>query len=411
LTVAKSLAPLTTNGSLLPVVSGLVGRLPLSMMGLVQVLLLRHVGFDYVAVGAVVAVNSACSATCGPLAGRVIDRVGQTRILLPLAICWPLSVIAMVYFATQHALAQTLVCAGLAGVLLPPMPACVRTAWPALLPTAELRERALTLDAVLQETVFFAGPILVVYANTLGSPAMSAYLAAAAGAIGSGVFACTQAARRQRGAVKGQRRSHGVLGPLRVSGVRTTAATFVFVGAGWSALTLVISAIAGHQGYAATFPGWALASLSVGSVIGGVWASAVPTRGRTRQRLRGALILHTALLALLLVVHGEVLLMVLMLLAGVPVAPALGSAYTLVGQLSPKGAATEAFTWLSSALLIGGAIGAATVGFIVDRTGVVEGTAATALLTGMSAVVVVVGWRGLSPTSAPDVTDATTAAV
>ncbi len=405
MTVAKQLAPLTMNGSILPVSAGLIGRLPLSMMSLVQVFLLRDSGFDYLAVGAVIAVNSAGSAIFGPLMGRVIDRVGQTRVLLPLAACWPLSVLAMVHFATQHQLTATVICAGLAGMLLPPMPACVRTAWPALLPTAELRERALTLDAVLQEVVFFAGPILVVYANSFGSPTISAYLAAGAGAVGTAVFASSQASRRQRGSGRDVYATAEKKRPLRVPGVRTLTATFLFIGAGWSGLTLVITAITAHYDYAPAFSGWALALLSVGSVIGGVWASSVPTKGRTRRRLGGALILHTALLALILVIHGEVPLAILMLIAGVPVAPALGSAYTLVGDLSPKGAATEAFTWLSSALLIGGAIGAATVGYVVDRSGVPAGVAVTVVFTGLSAVVVACGWRGLVAQPVPDVID------
>jgi predicted MFS family arabinose efflux permease len=401
LTVAKQLKPLTMNGSLLPVSAGLIGRLPLSMMSLVQVFLLRHSGFDYLAVGAVVAVNSAGSATFGPLLGRVIDRFGQTRVLVPLALCWPLSVVAMVHFALQHQLVGTLICAGLAGMLLPPMPACVRTAWPALLPAGELRERALTLDAVLQEIVFFSGPILVVYANSFGSPAVSAYVAAAAGGLGTAVFACSRAARGQRGSRADEARSVGKKRPLAVAGVRTLAATFVCIGAGWAGLTLVLTAITTRFGYASAFSGWALALLSVGSVIGGVWASSVPTRGRTRRRLGGALILHTALLALLMVIHGEVPLAILMLIAGIPVAPALGSAYTLIGELSPKQAVTEAFTWLSSALLIGGAIGAATVGFVIDRSGVVAGTAVTVVLTGLSAAAVFGGWRGLATEAAP----------
>lgn len=400
--MSKPFAVLTANGSALPVAAGLVGRLPLSMMSLVQVLLLRHVGFDYVAVGAVVAVNSACSATFAPLVGRTIDRFGQTRILLPLAVGWPLCVVALVHFSAGRSLGPTLICAGLAGALLPPMPACVRTAWPAMLPTPELRERALTVDAVLQEFVFFAGPILVVYLNSLRSPALSAYFAAAVGAIGSGVFACTRAARRQRGTPRAVREPRTRQGPLRVPGVRTMAATFVFVGASWSALTLVLTAITAHEGYPSAFSGWALGALSVGSVLGGIWASWAPTRGRTKQRLRAALIVHTALLALLVVVNGEVPVLVLMLLAGVPVAPALGSAYTLVGQLSPKGAVTEAFTWLSSALLIGGAIGAVTAGFAVDRIGVSGAAAVTALLTSLSVLAVAVGWRGLSPAAVPD---------
>ena len=59
-----------------------VGRLPYGMNILAAILLLRAAGFDYAAVGIVSAASGLSVGAAAPVMGRIIDRVGQTRVLL-----------------------------------------------------------------------------------------------------------------------------------------------------------------------------------------------------------------------------------------------------------------------------------------------------------------------------------------
>lgn len=59
----------------------------------------------------------------------------------------------------------------------------------------------------------------------------------------------------------------------------------------------------------------------------------------------------------------------LMVLAGLPIAPALACAYAVVEGLAPAGTVTEAFTWISSGFLVGLSLGTSAAGFVVDRGG------------------------------------------
>ena len=67
--------------------AALLARLPSGMAPLATVLLVRGEGRSYGVAGVVIAAASVASAIGWPLWGRLIDSIGQTRVLLPLAYC------------------------------------------------------------------------------------------------------------------------------------------------------------------------------------------------------------------------------------------------------------------------------------------------------------------------------------
>src|SRR5438067_6530265 len=94
--------------------------------------------------------------------GRLADRLGRRPVLLVTAIvdALPLVVLAAGVRRPVHpALAVAL--ATSAGVLTPPLTACIRAAWPRLVRSVEDADRAYAFDAVLIELVYLLGPLLV----------------------------------------------------------------------------------------------------------------------------------------------------------------------------------------------------------------------------------------------------------
>ncbi len=57
---------------------------------------------------------------------------------------------------------------------------------------------------------------------------------------------------------------------------------------------------------------------------------------------------------------------VLVVLAGLPIAPLIASRNQLVERVAPRGTATEAFTWPLTALVAGLSLGAAAGGALVE---------------------------------------------
>ena len=62
-------------------------------------------------------------------------------------------------------------------------------------------------------------------------------------------------------------------------------------------------------------------------------------------------------------------MIVLMLVTGCFLAPALTVTFVLVGDLAPAGTVTEAFAWLITLFTTGAAVGSAVTGVVLDHAG------------------------------------------
>ena len=133
-----------------------------------------------------------------------------------------------------------------------------------------------------------------------------------------------------------------------------------------------------------------LAIWGVGSFAGGLLTARLGGGARTASGLVGLLGALTAgHLALIPAVGNVVALGAVLLLAGAAIAPTEATIYAMVDHATPAATMTEAFAWLATAMAVGGAVGAAGAGLLVDRAGPTAGFAlaggagALALLTTM----------------------------
>src|SRR3954470_14081234 len=78
------------------VAAGLVARLPLGMEALGDVLVVRGRGQACAGAGVVVAASALATAAGPRVLGRLIDRVGQARVLLPIAVAFPAAVAGLI---------------------------------------------------------------------------------------------------------------------------------------------------------------------------------------------------------------------------------------------------------------------------------------------------------------------------
>ena len=179
------------------VLSGLLARLPMGMVGLALLLLVRENGGSYAAAGAVSGAYFVATAVGAPIAGRLVDRRGQTRILLPRAVIFPALLSGVCALALLDApLAAIAVCAAAAGALMPPVGASLRALWPRMFADAELRAAAYALEASLQEITFIVGPLLVALLTAAVSPVLALGVAAVVGGIGTTLIALARAGAR-----------------------------------------------------------------------------------------------------------------------------------------------------------------------------------------------------------------------
>ena len=74
-----------------PLIGSMIGRLPIAALSLATVLMIRHATGSFAIAGAVEAAFAIAAAISLPVQGRLIDRLGQTRVLLVAAMLNPVS--------------------------------------------------------------------------------------------------------------------------------------------------------------------------------------------------------------------------------------------------------------------------------------------------------------------------------
>src|SRR5581483_7473004 len=129
------------------------------------------------------------SAASAPVVGRLIDRLGRARVLVPCSVLYGTALALLVVGAELHAGSVALVgLAGLAGALLPPIAPTLRALLRDVFTEVAVRERAYALEAVAQEIIWIVGPLLVAAVIAVASPAVAILLLGADSAIGTLLF-------------------------------------------------------------------------------------------------------------------------------------------------------------------------------------------------------------------------------
>lgn len=345
--------------------AALLARIPIGIIGLAIVLFLREETGSYASAGAVAAAFAVGSASAAPYLGRLVDRLGPGRVLLPLSVVHASGITLVVVLGyADTPLPVLLAVAGLAGCALPPISSVMRTLWPSLLRRREeLVTTAFALDAVVVELVFVTGPALVALLTALFAPAAALVLSAVLSLVGTAVFATRPPTRARTPSPAVE--SGGFFGALRSPGLLTLVLGLIPLGFTLGATEVILPAFSEAEGNRAA-AGVLLAVWSLGSAAGGLAYGArsydLPLADRF---VRFALLLPFSLVPLILAPSFAVMLL-LVIPAGAIIAPTLAAGNQLVGDVAPPGQQTEAYTWPLTALVLGVAGGNAAAGAVVE---------------------------------------------
>jgi MFS family permease len=359
----------------------LLGRLPLGISGLAILLYVQDVTGSFAAAGVCAGALALGSAAGAPFQGRLIDWRGE-RTLLPLAVAHAGGlVLVWVLGAAGGGTALLGSAAFGAGVAFPPVGSVLRARWPLLLADdPALIPAAYALDSVLLEVVFVTGPLLTTLIVATVGPEYALTLSAACVLGGTSMFlAELRGHARPDGPEAGTRRFG--LGALAAPGIRTIAFASLPVGFAFGTIEVVLPAFSADHD-ARELAGLLLAVWSCASGVSGLLYGARPMRRRlTDVHLRLAVALPLALAGLLAAV-SPLTMALLVVIAGLPIAPLIATRNQLVERVAPRGTATEAFTWPLTALVAGVSLGAAVSGALVEEyswaTAVVAAVAAAA---------------------------------
>ena len=347
-------------------VAYVLSRMPSSMGPLALILLVEECTNAYGLAGIVTGVFGLGQALASPVQGRIIDRHGQTGLLVGGAAVFAAGLVLVVVAALDGLAPVMLIGSALvAGLGYPPVASCMRVLWPRMVPAAEV-STAYTLEATVQEAVFVSGPVFTSILVAVHSAAAAVLAAAVCGLVGTVLFALTPASRART--VGTDHHTSGG-GPLRSPGVRTILTNMVLVAVAVGFLQIAVASFTAQKG-AATMSGWLLGVWTLGSLAGGLLYGARRWRGGIGWRMVYLLAAMGVVYALLAVVGSIPLFGVVIVFAGLPLAAWTSCSYVLIDRLAPNGTEAEAFGWMATAFLAGLFLGSATAGFVVDSLGV-----------------------------------------
>ncbi len=344
----------------------LIARMPVGMMSLSMLLHLRELSGSFAFAGAMVGTYLVAMASTAPIQGRLIDHYGPRGVLIATGIVHP-AALGLLLFAGPLHLPLTAIAplTMVAGAFVTPISVLTRTLWRHRFEDPGQRRTAFAIDSVLIEINFTVGPALIGLALIVGTPADAFAITWLVATGAAPLFVLSGAARYWKRATDEDRH---LLGPL-------TERRLLWVYATSSALTFAFGMLeVGYPGFAAragmlAFGGALLAICSTGSAIGGLAYGGLNLPLSLERQLPRLLLAFAVPVGAHALVAVPWLLATLAFVAGLLIAPALTALSLLVTHYAPARYATEAFTWMSTCIVIGVGAGMAVGGQLVEAVG------------------------------------------
>jgi MFS family permease len=360
-----------------------IDRIPIAGTSLAIILLVRGETGSFAIAGAVEAAFAIATAISLPVQGRLIDRLGQTRILAAAAVLNPIALIGLILAATSGAGTVSLVALGAAcGASQAATGSAMRALWSSLIPEQSLRQSAYALDAVSLEVAFIVGPLVTAALIAAGSPTLAVLANAGFAAFGTLTFLLSRASRSWHG---GSAVANWA-GPLRSRGILALLAIEVAFGVSLGAMEISITAFATHEG-SSSMAGVLIAFQAAASLAAGLWYGSRHHDAPPGERYPRICLLLAVGLVPLLFTTSIAEAIPLMIVSGFALAPAGTVLYGLIDELAPEGTATEAFTWMVTAISSGVAAGSALGGALVTGGHAHRGLAACVVAAGVAAAI------------------------
>ncbi len=339
---------------------GLLLRIPIASAAIVLTLhVVQSLGRSYSEAGLVAAGATLAIAVSGPWRGKLLDRMGLRRVVLPSlivnAVCW-----AIAPFAGYWVL---LVLATTAGLFVVPTFSIIRQGVIAVVPDED-RRTALALDGMSVEMAFMVGPVIAVWLATAFDTRFVLFGLEMVGVlVGIALFIVNPTLRpvEPDTDVAGQlvpRTAWFRAGFLGICGA-AAASTIVLGGSD-------VAIVAAMRHFDAVDQmGIVLVPWAAGSLFGGMIYGAISRPIQPFLLLLG-LAAATAPMAF---AGGTWSLAAISFISGLFCAPTITATVDAVSRVVPSAARGEAMGWHGSFMTAGGALGAPLAGAAIDSWG------------------------------------------
>lgn len=377
--------------------SQLAARFPAGMLTLALLMHLEQQYHSYTAAGVAIAAMAVAQGVSGPLTSRLLARWGMRRVLGTTMVLCAASIAAVGLMGPWFPAAVVL--CTLMGLAVPPISSAVRAMYPSVASPGQVT-LLFSVDATLQELIWVLGPLVATASALLISTGAGLLVAAAITLLGGAWFLTSPELSTVR--IPRSRRRFGVVLGNRVV-LAMTALNLLMIGV-FAAIETAVVATFGH-GRVET--GIIIGLSALGSIAGGVLFGHRAVRPLALV-VRLVPILLGAVLCCL--TQDPFVLGVGFILAGLGCAPVIAGSFAAVSSSVKESQTAEAYGWMGTGQLLGGAVSSAFAGVAIDGCGAIGGyltavafAAASLVLAGLLGLFrVTPDLRGRDATPHPD---------
>jgi len=371
--------------------AGFVARLPMAMAPIGIVAMLSQTHGEYWLAGAVAATYALANAVIAPQVSRLVDRLGQTRVVVPTTVISVIAFTALLVATSRNWPIWTLFISALLAAVMPSIPAIVRARWTGIFHGRPELNTAFAFESAADDLVYMAGASLSVGLSVALFPEAGMLVSTLFLALGSAALILQRSTEPRVRPLE-----HGGGGSaIRQRPVQIITFALIFIGAIFATAEVSIVAITkelGQPSAASLVIGvYALGSFVVGLIIGAL---------NLTMPLQRQIAIAVAIIALttlpLLVVDTVPLLALAIFVSGVAISPTFITAFGLIERRVPAAMLTEGITWVMTGIGIGMALGSFATGWVVDNFGAHNGFWVSVAAGTVALLTVLLGQRSLA---------------
>ncbi|UXS12075.1 MFS transporter [Agrobacterium tumefaciens] len=373
--------------------AGFFARLPIAMAPIGIVAMLSQTHGEYWLAGAVSATFALTNAAVSPQISRLVDRKGQSKVLIPATIVSVIAFAALIIATNQKWPAWTLFLSAFLAAAMPSIPAMMRARWTEIFRDRPELNTAFAFESAADELVYISGASLSVGLAVSLFPEAGMMISTTFLALGTFAFLLQRSTEPMVRPVESGRRQRSAIS-LRPVQIITLA--LIFVGSTFA--TAEVSAVAitkelGQPEAASLVIGvYAIGSFVVGLILGAL----NPKMPLQRQLLIAVSVLALTALPLLVASTSVALLAFAVFLSGVAISPIFITSFGLIERRVPESMLTEGVTWVMTGIGIGMALGAFLSGWVIDNFGPDNGFWVSVAASLSTVAIITLGQRSLS---------------
>ncbi len=367
--------------------AGFIARLPISMVGIGVLMYVEAERGSYAIAGAVSGSIAIASAIGGPLSSRLIDKLGQHRVLPIQILIITICSIALVLLIPSSVPAPYLFIFSIgSGIAYPSIGALVRSRWTALLVSGPILLTAFSIESIIDELIFIVGPTIAATTSVKIHPAAPQVIATFLLAGGGLWLASMRNSEPPINAHLGKRGKPVIFQNGLIYLWAVHIASGIFFGAIETSI-IAFTKIAGEPIYA----GIVIALWSFGSLVGGIVYGGVQFKSPLHKHLIVVSFLLVPATAAMVFVNSIFMLALLTIAAGIGVSPLLIASAAITQSRSPVGRTTEAIATMYSGIGLGFAFALAMAGWLIDKRGTDYSFALGALAALVTFAITIIG--------------------